>query len=59
MARLIAPGNSRRRKVGAVVNVDDSSVDALLSRGFTKPAAAKAPAKTAAKKATAKKSSEK
>lgn len=49
MARLIAPGNSRRRKVGAVVNVDDSRVDALLRHGFTEP-------KSAAKKASSSKS---
>jgi hypothetical protein len=48
MAKLIAPN-------GAKVQVDDSRVDVLLSRGFTKPAAKK----TAAKKSAAKKSSSK
>ena len=59
MVRLVAPTNSRRRKVGAVVNVDDSKVDALLSRGFTRQSAAKSETKTAAKKTAAKKSSSK
>jgi hypothetical protein len=48
MAKLTAPN-------GAKVTVDDSRVDALLRRGFTKPAAKK----EAAKKAAAKKSSSK
>lgn len=47
MARLLAPS-------GAFVNVDDSRVEVLLSRGFTKPAAKKATAKKAAAKKSSK-----
>ena len=59
MARLTAPTNSRKRKAGAVVNVDDSKVDALLRRGFTKSGSGDSAKKAPAKKAAAKKSSKK